>query len=270
LTTEADGEVSVPVTVDGHGGLMLVDTGGMQTILGETVATQLQLPISSGVNRFVLFGGIRLGQVATPHVFELGGMTAHDMPMIVAPFTALHNDDIGVLAPDVLSNYDVEIDFAGGKFNLFNPSECSAAPIYWTREPVAAVPFEFDRDGHIMISIQLDGIQMKAGVDTGADRSTMILNRFEDLFRKKSDDPGLVPFQDAVINGRRTKIYRYTFQTMTFEGIQVQRPNIDMVSSDGLGGEGPDIILGIETLRQLHMYIAYKDKMVYFTAAEAR
>jgi hypothetical protein len=190
--------------------------------------------------------------------------------MLVAPFTALHNDNIGVLAPDIMSNYDVELDFAGGKFNLFNPSTCSASPIYWTKEPVAAVPFDFDRDGHIMIPIELDGVHMTAGIDTGADRSTMTLGVFEDLFHKKSGDPGLMLVQEVLINGRRSKIYRYTFQAMTFEGIEVQQPNIDMVPSNGFGGDGPKIILGVETLRQLHMYIAYKDRMVYFTAAEAR
>ncbi len=38
-------------------------------------------------------------------------------------------------------NYDVDFDFAVGKFNLFSKDHCDGQVVYWTRSPVAVVPF---------------------------------------------------------------------------------------------------------------------------------
>lgn len=272
MTTEPDGEVAVPVTIDGLSGLMLVDTGGVQSVLVDTMVSRLQLPISRSPNQFVLFGGVRLGYLAIPHTFEMGGMTAHDMPLLVAPFPSLHTDTMGVLAPDVMMNYDVDLDFAAGTFKLFQPGSCHLAPVYWTTEPYATVPFDADTEGHIMIDIELDGKTLTAAVDTGADRSTMTLSTFSTLFGKSADETLLKLIQHASINGtKETAIYRYPFRAMTFRGIAVQDPNVDIVDDTLLEDSGgPQIILGVETLRQLHMFIAYKDERIYLTAAEAR
>ncbi|MEI9993707.1 MAG: pepsin/retropepsin-like aspartic protease family protein [Rhizomicrobium sp.] len=271
MTTEADGEVSVPVTVSGLAGQMLIDTGGVQTILGRTVARRLALGIQPSANTYMLFGGVRLQELATAHELILGRLKAKEIPLLLAPPASLHNDDIGILAPDIMSNYDVELDFAAGKFNLFQHFSCSGTPVYWTKEPVATVPFKHDFEDHIMISIALDGQEVTAGVDTGADRSTMTLAAFRELFGKGPDEPALSVVGKISINGTRAmRIFRYSFQALNFEGIRVQKPNIDIVETDRLDDRAPKIILGVETLRQLHMYIAYDARKIYFTAAEAR
>jgi predicted aspartyl protease len=270
LATEPDGEVAVPATIDGHEGLIEVDTGGAQSILGATFANKLQLALGYGNNWFMLYGGVPLGLEVKTHSFELGGLRAEDLALLVAPFTALHNDTVGVLAPDIMSNYDVELDFVSGKFNLFEPNDCPQAPVYWTKGAYAAVPFDTDRDDHILIDITLDGQSLTAGVDTGADRTTMSLADFKRLFDKSADDPALKLVRSVSINGTvSTKVYRYPFQTMMFEGIRIDKPNVDIVER-GSGMQNPQIILGIETLRQLHLYIAYKAGKLYLTPAEAR
>ena len=64
------------------------------------------------------------------------------------------------------------------------------------------------------------------------------------------------------------KTYRHPFQTINFEGISIRNPDILIVDT-GPDPHEPPFILGIGALRQLHLFIAYDEKMLYLTAAEA-
>src|SRR5450432_2602708 len=55
LTTEPDGLVSVPATIDGLNGLMAVDTGGINSVIGQSVVNRLGLKASLGP-RATVFG----------------------------------------------------------------------------------------------------------------------------------------------------------------------------------------------------------------------
>jgi hypothetical protein len=79
------------------------------------------------------------------------------------------------------------------------------------------------------------------------------------------------------------KIYRRRFNTMSFEGVTVTNPDILMIPDEvsrrmpnttrtgSLVREAnrglPDIALGMSVLRNTHMYVAYKERKVYITAA---
>jgi hypothetical protein len=63
--------------------------------------------------------------------------------------------------------------------------------------------------------------------------------------------------------------YSYPFKTLDLDGITVKNPHITVMSNEMLGGFGKDMILGIGMLRQLHVYISYKEKMMYLTPAMA-
>ncbi len=62
--------------------------------------------------------------------------------------------------------------------------------------------------------------------------------------------------------------YRYPFATLTFEGIEVRNPNI-LILDTGSDSRDAELIVGIGVLRQLHLYIAYGEKTLYLTGAEA-
>jgi len=51
-------------------------------------------------------------------------------------------------------------------------------------------------------------------------------------------------------------------------GVTVNHPHIEMVS-DEVWSDRDDILMGIGIMRQLHLYIAYKEKKMYITPALA-
>ncbi len=272
MSTGLNGEVSVPVTIEGRTGPMFIDTGGFMSLIADTFARRLDFETTRYPLDVRFPGGVRLNKTIQLENFEFGGMTSHKLSLMVAPYQTLPNHAIGILAPDTLSNFDVEFDFAAGQLKLFEPEQCHGHVVYWTRQPYAAVPISMPGYYDLRIDIVLDGRKLTAVVDTGSNRSTMTMKTFTELFGLSRTDPNLKVVEEHVsVNGtEETAVFRYPFQTMTFEGIQVLQPNIDILEGERFDLGDANILLGIETLRQLHMYIGYESKMLYLTPAEAR
>lgn len=273
LTTERDGLVSVPATVNGQTIQMLVDTGGGVSLVADTLAIRQRLrgyKLSRG--GFELMGGVRMDTLALVDQFRLGDMPASPVMFLVAPWNTMNTDISGVLAPDIMAHYEVEIDFAAARLALYTQQHCAGQVVYWTKEPFARVPFQIDRLHHMLINVLLDGKPVLAAIDTGADRTSMTLDAFEDIFGLRKSDPNLkVVTSHASINGTaETSIYTYPFKTLVLDGVTVTSPSVDIIEGDRFDPDGPKIVIGVQTLRQLHMFIAYDEQTLYLTPAEAR
>lgn len=271
MTTEIDGRVSVPVALDGVKGLWTVDTGNIVSMIGDTLAAQLKLDREPNMRPGILMGGIAIAEVARVHSIDFAGMHGGEALLNVAPEAVLAADTIGMLAPDIMKNYDVEFDFAAGKLNVFTPNTCPGGVVYWTKSAFAQVPMKLDEAGHITVPVMLDGKPLMAIVDTGAEGSVISLATLHAALGIDETNPALKPTGKIAINGMASsETYHYPFASLTFEGVQVGNPHITILKSTGMGKAGPELLLGIETLRQLHLYIAYQEGNIYLTPAEAR
>ncbi len=271
METEDSGVVTVPVTIDDVSGRWMVDTGNISSMIADTIARRLGLKRDFNPYGGALLGGIPIFEVAKADSIIFAGMHGGSVALAIAPEAVLPPDTIGMLAPDIMRNYDIEFDFAGGKFNVFEPNSCPGHAVYWTHGAFAQVPIKLDNAGHITIPVTLDGKTLTAAVDTGAEGSIMSLDAAQELFGIEAGNALLKPLGDQEVNGlARTAAYRYPFASLTFEGVQVSNPNITVLKTGGYHHGLPDLVLGIETLRQLHMYIAYQEGAIYLTPAEAR
>ncbi len=271
LSTRPDGGITVPVEIQGQTGQMLVDTGSIYSVIGKSEALSRGLNVKLA-NMFLSYlGGVPMYEMTRTDRIAIGNMVGKDLSLMVIDSKHLPHDTIGMLAPDVLRGFDVEFDFAAGKFNLFDPDHCPGQVVYWTKTPYAAVPMHIDESGHIIIQVTLNGKTVSAGVDTGADRSTITLGLAKSLFGIDANDPKLVTMGKVSVNGTAAApLYRYPFDTLILEGVTVNHPVIDILDGERFSAGDNLMILGVKTLRQLHMYIAYKENVVYFTPAEAR
>ena len=193
IGTNSNGGVFVPVTINGHTVNLKVDTGGAASVLSKTTVQNLALgtlPVNNG-GHFVLGGTVRLDQIAVTDQVKLGSMVAQHMRFLVAPDFVLHDNEAGLLAPDVMSNYDIELDFAKGKFNIFSPDHCPEQVVYWTHEPYAEITFHIDRDGHIVMPVQLDGKTIPATFDTGASMTHLNFKSAQALYGWSGRPPDL-------------------------------------------------------------------------------
>jgi len=269
FATTPEGMISLPGAVDGHGGNFLVDTGGLAGVLGWGTAKQLAGPIQRSNVSGVYTGGTRLDFGIFADRFELGPLSFPKVWFLIAPDRMMDSNLIGELQPHAIADVDFEIDFLKGKFNLFGASTCPGHDVYWTRDAYALVPMDVDRDGHISVQAVLDGKQVSALVDTGAQNSTMSLATAEHVFGIKAGNPGLKSTGTTSVNNMLSaSTYRWPFASLTFEGIEIKNPDI-VVMDTGKDARDAELVLGIGVLRQLHLYIAYDEKTLYLSAAEA-
>jgi len=262
LTTEPSGKVSVPVRVNGKTASFVVDTGGFFGGISSSLATSMKLPRRPwpyGL-RLVFYGKAEENHMVGLDTFELDRLVAKSVPMPVMPDSLLESDSYGLLAGNVLHGYDVEIDFLHEKLNLFSPDHCPGRVVYWA-DSWAQVPITLDEAWHFYIEVTLDGKRIRAAVDTGAADTVMTFERAQGLFGLP-DKSSLKPGPGG--------IYHYPFAALSFEGVQVQHPNIVLIPQSRVAPNTPELLLGVNILRELHLYISYKEKMLYLTSAEAQ
>lgn len=274
---------AIPITVNGTKLQVLIDTAGVLSSLSQDTVKKLDLPTHIGDEAEIMANGQRISQTAKVSALQIGAMNGSDFDFIVDPGGFTGNLD-GRISPDLLRGYDVDFDFANNKVNFFSQDHCEGKVVYWTTS-YASVPITLDQTGHIIIRVVLDGETLDAIVDTGSSQSTISEGLAARAFHIGSDTPGATAVPDA--DKDSLVQYRYTFKSLSMNGIAVSNPifnilpdraeaqmrkELGKLADDpqyGLSTPGPRLIIGMDILRRLHLYIAYKEKMLYVTGASA-
>lgn len=273
---------------------LLVDTGGAYSGLTKRAVRELNLQTGQYVNRdgSVTYlkdvtGKTEALQTRLPSI-TLGRLRQENVWFMVLPGADTGGPEIdqfgGILGSEMLRNVDVDFDFAGRKLNLFSPDHCAGNVVYWTTQavPVAIVPFTLNANGHIMFRSELDGRRVNTLLDTGFSNTTLNLDVARRVFRIDLNGPDVEKVGELT-GGYTADRYRRRFKTLTLEGVTINDPMINMLPNM-IGGVNPDaprtgsmirddrnglpdLILGMNVLSEMHVYIAYKERKLYLTAA---
>lgn len=298
----------VSVTFGDRQKLMLVDTGGSRTEMTSQLADQLHLKRGKRFFRLSEFGGRASKDIVhvdlNPEVYDLagrvsnevvstgmalGGLSASSMSFYVMPgdeqFTA-EPDAGGLVAADVLSNYDVEIDFGGRKLNLLSQDHCEGQVVYWKNDGIAIIPFHKMRSGRIEFTVTLDGKEVVADLDTGAESTMLTRGAAETSFGVHVADADTPPI-GTLPGNEHAVVYKHQFKTLDIGGVAISNPGIVIIpdltravrekeAAPPLGSRLSDarvdetdqaIRIGMDILQHLHIYIAYGEQKLYITAA---
>ena len=271
MTTNADrSRFYVPVSINGVAKNLILDTGGGVTQLTESVAQELKLEESSSRSMYDLYGheSKKAVRVAT---FDLGDQRGENLNIQIAPTPKFENDAAGLLSSDLFLQYDVDLDFGAQRLNYFSQDHCEGKVAYWPERPLAVVPVDF-RDGHLNLDVTLDGKVFHAILDTGAPVTLTGVLDVAEAFHLQLDSPEL-PVLKEIQTKPSVKIYGHNFERLSFGDITVLHPQIQFypyVHSFQYGFETSklrQVIVGINVLRQLHIYIAFGEKKLYITPA---
>jgi len=263
IETLPDGRIGVPVAMEKHPMLFLVDTGGAVATVNYDKVAVLGKSVKNSPRQLIGVGGTVMSSYVTADSFLLGRLSGSDLALYVES-RPLEGVD-GTLAPDMLKRLDVDIDFANSKLNLFSQEHCPGKVVYWTNGGYVALPMMVsDISGHIRVPVTIDGKKIMATIDTGASTSIMSLSAAKAIGISEGD-----PQLKSNPSSGFYRSYSYPFRTLDFDGVTVTNPRVVIASDDFLKGLGDDLIIGIGILRQLHLYIAYKEEKLYITPALA-
>ncbi|HEX3653101.1 MAG TPA: retroviral-like aspartic protease family protein [Rhizomicrobium sp.] len=285
----SDGRIYVPAAINGTPKSLLLDTGGVITEITRAAADELKLPtrrtdleiigVTGDTTRVAARGDLTLGNLHAERVDFMLLPSMHELASDIS-------DAVGILGPNLLRSYDLDLDFAGKKVNLISQNHCEGKVVYWPASSVAVVPIRVNSAGHIFLPVTLDGQKLTAQLDTGASGSVLDLAVAQNELGVKLGGSD-TPEEGTMANGM-AKTYSHRFKTLELEGIGIANPRFDLVPDrmsgkqtdpgDSLKGGSRlpvgdteiglgDMLLGMDILHHLHVYIAYKEEKLYLTAA---
>jgi predicted aspartyl protease len=257
-----DGRIKIPVMVENRPLSFMIDTGGVGTTIKWDEAKQLGLAVTEASRQLVGAGGNILNSHLAGENFTIGNLRVKNVPIYVE---ARPLPDVeGTLASDILRDYDVDIDFAHGNLSLVSQDHCAGQVVDWTASGFVAIPIDIDQGGHIRFPVKINGIAITAILDTGSIVS-LINMKTAALLGIDSNAPELGLIRD----GGDYQIYSYPFHSLEFGQISVGNPSIVIASDKFIPALENDLVIGIRTLRQMHLYIAYGERKLYLTGVQA-
>jgi predicted aspartyl protease len=285
LMTLGSGRPAVSATIAGHPLTLLVDSGAIYSQLSARTVRRLGLPTTVARDRRIITditGKTSVDQVRLPDI-AIGALHQEGAYFFVSPE---HDDDEerpfaneydGIVGADLLQNFDADFDFAAGKLNLFSPDHCPGKTVYWSAKILATIPFTLDNSLHVRFRAALDGKPLDAIIDTGAINTDLNLDVAHRLL-------GVDPAADDVEKVSELEgspVYRRQFEKLEIGGVTIDNPMLlllpDLVAKAGhrtrpgsfmTARNGlVDMLVGMNVLRRLHVYIAYKERKLYITEA---
>jgi predicted aspartyl protease len=262
ITTMPDGRFTVPAVLNGHKLDFLVDTGGVSATIKREQVYNLQLETNYTARELRGVAGNTLNNYVILETFPLGRLQGNKIPAYVDSNLPVGAD--GTLSPDMMKQFDVDIDLLRGTLSLFSQRHCAGKVVYWTNSDYVALPMDVELAGHIKVPVTVDGVKLTAFLDTGA-RHSIISMRLAKKIGVSENSPDLKLASGSTDQYKR---YDYPFKLLDFNGIAVSKPRLEVVSDDYLP-KGIDMLVGVSILRRLHLYIAYDEEKLYITPAGA-
>ena len=282
---EPDGAIAVMAGINGEQHRMLVDTSDLHSFLTSEFVESADLPQKHITDKLIIrtpSGDAKMLGVVDQ--LTLGSGIARDVKMVMLPANPHRDPGIaGSIGTNLLANFDVEFDFAASRINLL--SGCTGVGAYWASR-YAELPIDLKKLGRPAATWQLDGQAVTVTFSTNAPGSSMPFNVAKDKFGLVETSPGV---ETAGTDPHGETIHNYRFKLLTAEGVTVGNPlvrlrgNSDDPPCDGRERtrlwtghigllrtkcvDAGDLTLGIREMSKMHLYFAFKENKLYFTAA---
>ncbi len=257
----------VDIQVDDKPVLMLVDTGADRTLLSLPAAARIGLPPATReVERVPAFGGLMQVGSTTMRSMTMGHVRMGPGRLFLLPQTlaVAGTGDLGydgVLGGDVLSRYQVDLDFGHQMVRLYEGKLCPGGLPGWSPE-ASVVPFT-TKPGSTFVGVTalLNGLAVDTLLDTGAEA----IAASDATARQLNVGPGdLAHDRPTVVLGvgpDTVPARSHRFQTLGLGGTTVPNPVVDIVAATS---GRPYMIVGDTVLSTRRVWIDYPGRQVHF------
>jgi predicted aspartyl protease len=285
---EADGVPIVPVSMSGKRGLMVVDTGAFWSTIAQGVVRELNLTqMESRITAYSAAGQSSGKYVRVPE-FIFGRVLSRDQLFMVSASgnpaeTIGENDLAGVIGADLLTRHDADFDFAARTFSLYHQDHCPGQVLHWQPQSHAVVPFRLVDELSITFNVTINGRRATARLDTGSSDTAIFDRAARRTFGFRPDGPNVE--QVGQFEGARNGgIYKTTVEKIELGSVVIQNPVVQVIPDlvtrasqrSQVGSLIPvsdvqlqEVMLGASSLKNLHIYIAYKERKLYISQSAA-
>jgi hypothetical protein len=263
-------QIIVPVEVNGIDASFVLDTGASRSMVTVDAVHRLGLARDQWVGTGV--GGIGGRDIplanADPRSMTLGGIPLakrlfhHDTSLAVGVMATGRGSGRlidGLLGPDFLSVFDLDLHVADRRLILYAVPGCSGRFLPWP-EGYRSIPVDFLIGDEIRLQVLVDRTPLWALLDTGAGFSMLSVPAMIRLGMRPADlasDPTLVA---GGVGARRVIVHLHRFRSVEIAGESVDPP---LIFVGPLSVPGVGMMLGEDWLASRRIWISYATKQVF-------
>ena len=229
-----------------------------QTEIGTLVPSAAATTIEGVAGRYVENG------IVTASSFEFAGSKFEGAEFITG---GGFGDVSGLIGQNLLHYMDDEYDLKDGVLRLVKPKGCEAVELaYWAKAPMtySMAPLEGtdSRDPHTVITVEINGVKMRADLDTGAPTS-FITERAAVRAGVKTTDPGVTPAgYTHGLDHAAVKTWVASFASVKVGDEQIKNAKLSIGDTQATDF---DVLLGADFFLAHHVYVANSQNKIYFT-----
>jgi len=300
MTSTNGGPSSIPVKINGTDQKLTLATAGTTTQLNPNGLKVLNLEAkrSDNVIDVPLSDPRRMDEVTIAD-FSLGTMHGTNVKWMT-PFTGgrggggggfggdesgSSNRPIGTFSLNYMLLYDMDVDFGSDKLRFFSQDHCPGGVLYWKAPgAVGVVPISIDV-GRVVVPVTVNGKAINAVIDTASPVSSVRAAVAQRLLGVELGGPK-APAKPTGFGGTS---YGWTVDSLAIGALKLDNvavtvfPDINAGAGDhGDGAKGmalqasglkaelskPEIVLGMDTLRKLHLFFSFAEKRLYVTGTD--
>lgn len=254
---------------------MVVDTGAEQTVVSGALAERLKLPLIHVNNVQVGVGGRSEESMSRLDEFSLGRFQWHRTRVGVA-WNAPHMPDVLVGAAAL---FERDVELTATQLAFFVSSDCGDSELgYWADGvPWVATFAPTPQDLRVNITVQVNGVPVRALVDSGAPSSVLDSEVARSL-GFDPDDPARRVGTQGGIGDHVNAVSVMTLDTVAIGAEVVRRPRMRVADLWGSArhdmrpSEAGDffenqfhLVLGADFIRAHHLLFANSQRRLYFS-----
>jgi hypothetical protein len=283
--TSSDGWSLIPVKIENTPAYLAVDLANSNSALSETFARSMNLQFVT-IEWQNVRGYASAAKFAAHAGLDIGGVQAGSDFALIPRLIGTDPRVAGILGAGFLEHFDVELDLAHHKINLFSKTHCPGKVVYWTAaSQVAVMPFKVGEG--LTISAKLDGILMDAQVSPASSglsfNPRIARTEFRDVFTEKRLTEPSVPPANMSPYATSSSYPALHLHSLELSGLVIGNPAPEMMEcnefspyrSDDLGdhlrdcSDLPELLIGRSELEKLRIYVASDEHVMYATASGA-
>ncbi|MFM0047275.1 retropepsin-like aspartic protease [Paraburkholderia sediminicola] len=263
---ESHGRFVTPVIIDLQPLMMLVDSGASSSALSPRTTASLHL--DEDTDRRAHLNGVG-GQMDVQHPvilrsLKFGSLNLENYDVLTANIVRPEQENdaaapVGLIGADLLSRFDVELDFPNHRLTLYRVSSCSGNFIPWSGRYDMFMARHASHNAFV-IPVVLNGTPVRAVVDTGSNISSIS----RDGATAAEVDAATLASEPAGTfvgsKGNAVAAHKHLFQTMAV-GTSTFR-NARIFVQDGSFPD-TDMLLGMDFLRWRKVWLSYSSNQVF-------
>jgi tetratricopeptide (TPR) repeat protein/predicted aspartyl protease len=252
--------------INGKDYIFLADSGAYSSFLTPSTVAESKLATRTAPADYWVSTatGYEKPEITTVSTFTLAGVPISDLEFLVK------NSEVagaaGLMGQNILALYDTEFDLAGGMIRMMRSEGCGKVGLaYWRKagegysqlqtEPIVGTA------SHIVGTVLVNGVHLRAMFDTGAPVSEMTLEAAAKV-GLKPDGPRVVAGGSWDDGTRRHQTWIGTVAKLKIGDEEIANARMRFGKTIDTGF---DMIIGADFFLSHHIYYAPKLRLLYFT-----